>query len=150
VPQKLSHPQKVYLVKLLAGYMSPSRATDAFRARYPKAPRFTVQNVEHYDPTKVAGQALGKRYAEIFWRERKRVDKALDEIPIASLVYRLRRRQEIAEKAAEAGNPIVELQAIRESAEDAGGRYTNLRQVKLEDLSSLTDQELEDLAAGKG
>lgn len=156
---KLDDPVKEFIVQALACYDTPQQVADAVREEF--GVEVTRMQVQAYDPTKSRGaDRLSKRLKAIFEATRKAFLEETAKVPIASQVYRLRNLQRLFEKAQARGNMALAAALIEQAAKEVGGAFTNRRElggpgggpipVKNEHVTTLSDADLERLAAGGG
>ncbi|MGE8453049.1 MAG: DUF2280 domain-containing protein [Pseudomonadales bacterium] len=75
---KLSEAEKRFIVQALACYDTPTQVVEAVKEEFG-----TVMDRGHvgcYDPTKVAGKQLAKKWRDLFEETRKRFRKEVSEI----------------------------------------------------------------------
>ncbi|EHK65287.1 hypothetical protein KYC_17372 [Achromobacter arsenitoxydans SY8] len=84
--------------------------------------------VAQYDPTKVAGQKLAKKWADLFEATRKRFREEVAEIPIADQAFRLRALGKIYERHISRGNVVGAAGVLEQAAKEVGGAFTNRRE----------------------
>lgn len=119
----LSEAAKRFIVQALACYDTPSQVAEAVKEEFGiDVPR---NQVGQYDPTKVAGRALAKKWRTLFDETRKRFREETEEIPIAQRAYRLRKMGQIAAKAEQMRNLPLVLQILEQAAKEAGDAYVN-------------------------
>ena len=94
---KLTDEARTFAVQALACFDTPNDVADAIRKEF--GIEITAQSVEAYDPTKVAGRNLGKRWTAIFEQTRKDFLENTALIAISHRAVRLRALQRMAEKA---------------------------------------------------
>lgn len=124
---KLTDEQRAFVVQSLACFDSPTTVAKAVKKEY--GVDITAQAVEAYDPTKRAGDKLGKRWTQLFHATRDAFLKDTSRIGIAHRVVRMRTYQRVAEKAEEMGNLALLLQVNEQAAKEEGGAYTNRREL---------------------
>ncbi|MCP1511831.1 hypothetical protein OKW09_002945 [Pseudomonas rhodesiae] len=88
---------KAFIVQALACFDTPSQVVAAVKTEF--GIEITRQQCETHDPTKFAGQKLGKTWVDLFHAARKRFREETTDIPIANRAYRLRGLGRLAEKA---------------------------------------------------
>lgn len=88
---------KAFIVQALACFDTRSQVVAAVKTEF--GIEITRQQCETYDPTKFAGQKLGKTWVDLFHAARKRLREETTDIPIANRAYRLRGLGRLAEKA---------------------------------------------------
>jgi hypothetical protein len=122
---KLTDKHKAYVVQALACWDTPSQVAEALREEFGlEVPR---GQVAQYDPTKVAGRDLAKRWRELFFATRENFKEQAGEIAIAQRAYRLRTMQRIAAKAEDKLNLAIVLQVLEQAAKEVGDAYVNRR-----------------------
>jgi len=122
---KLTDAHKHFIVQALACWDTPSQVSEAVRDEFGlDVPR---GQVAQYDPTKVAGTSLAKKWRELFFATRENLKKSAGEIPIAHRAYRLRTLQRIATKAESMRNMAMVLQVLEQAAKEVGDAYVNRR-----------------------
>ena len=119
----LSRDQKVWIIKALAGFLSPKETADAFAKEFGVV--VSRQTVDYYTPR--ASSRLGKEWRDIFARLREEYLEDLSQIPIASEAYRLRRLQQLHVQASEAGFRPEAAEYLAQAAKERGGSFTNSR-----------------------
>lgn len=127
--RRLSGEQQAWIATELACFATPAEVVAAFAARWPEARAPSVQAVEHYDPTKLAGRRLAPKLRQLFHEKRAHYSANLTAIPIANAIYRLRRLQEIETEAGQgrARNLPLLLQALQ----SAGGEIERDHRIKM-------------------
>lgn len=122
---KLTEAHQRFIVHELACYDSPQQVSDSVREEFGvDVPR---TQVARYDPTKVAGRDLAKRWRELFFATRENFKQQAGEIAIAQRAYRLRTMQRIAAKAEDKLNLAIVLQVLEQAAKEVGDAYVNRR-----------------------
>lgn len=124
---KLSEAEKRFIVQALACYDTPTQVVDAVKEEFG-----TVLDRGHvgcYDPTKVAGKQLAKKWRDLFEETRKRFRKEVAEIPIADQAYRLRQLQRMLQDAMSRKNVVLASQLLEQAAKEAGGAFSNRREI---------------------
>lgn len=122
---KLSEAEKRFIVQALACYDTPTQVVEAVKEEFG-----TVLDRGHvgcYDPTKVAGKDLAKKWRDLFYATRDGFKQELVEIPIAQRSYRLRVLQRIVFKAESMKNMPLALQVLEQAAKECGDMYVNRR-----------------------
>ncbi|MBQ2647906.1 MAG: DUF2280 domain-containing protein [Achromobacter sp.] len=123
---KLTEAHKRFIVQALACWDTPSQVAEAFKDEYGLDVHRT--QVAQYDPTKVAGQGLAKKWRELFDATRKRFRDEIAEIPIADQAFRLRQLGRIYDKHISRGNVIGAAGVLEQAAKEVGGAFTNKRE----------------------
>jgi hypothetical protein len=119
----LTDEMKMYIVQCLACYDTPSQVADAVSEEFKiKVDRWQVQK---YDPTKIAGKDVAKRYKEVFDATRKAFLEDISKIPIASQSFRLRSLQRMHDYAMSKKNIVLAKEILEQAAKEVGGVFTN-------------------------
>lgn len=124
---KLSEAEKRFIVQALACYDTPTQVVDAVKEEFG-----TVLDRGHvgcYDPTKVAGKQLAKKWRDLFDETRKRFRAEVAEIPIADQAYRLRQLQRMLQDAMSRKNVVLASQLLEQAAKESGGAFSNRREI---------------------
>ena len=120
---KLSEAEKRFIVQALACYDTPTQVVEAVKEEFG-----TVLDRGHvgcYDPTKVAGRDLAKKWRDLFAATREGFKRDIVEIPIAQRSYRLKVLQRIVAKAESMRNMPLALQVLEQAAKECGDMYVN-------------------------
>lgn len=120
---------KAFIVQALACFDTPSQVAAAVKTEF--GIEISRQQCESHDPTKFAGQRLGKTWTELFHAARQRFREETQDIPIANRAYRLRALGRMAEKAENMKNMALTAQLLEQAAKEVGDVYVN-RQTKNE------------------
>jgi hypothetical protein len=124
--QELSDEVKTYIVTQLASYETPSAVAAAVKEAFQiEVPR---QNVEAYDPEKVAGKALSKAWRDLFCEARKLYLADTASIGIANKVYRLRALERLFNTFS-GRNPVLAMNILEQAAKEEGGAFTSRREI---------------------
>ncbi|VXA55323.1 conserved hypothetical protein [Acinetobacter proteolyticus] len=93
----LKEPVKIFIVQALACRDTPQEVADAVKQEF----GLEISRIQcaAYDPTKVAGKNLSKKFIDLFNSTREEFDKGALDIPIVNKFYRLREIQKMYEKA---------------------------------------------------
>lgn len=151
----LSDQVKIRITQGLACFDTPSQVAKDILAEFGLV--VSPQQCEIYDPTKRAGEKLGKKMRAVFESTRSTFLEDTSRIGIAHRAVRLRKLDRAATVAEDRGNLPLMAQLLEQAAKEAGGAFTNKQ--KLEhtgkdggpirtavgpvDLSDLTDDELD-------
>lgn len=120
---KLAEVHKRFIVQALACWDTPSQVSEAVKEEFGlDIPR---TQVAQYDPTKVAGKGVAKKWRDLFDVTRARFRAEVAEIPIADQAYRLRTLQRAMAKAERQGNVAMVSQLLEQAAKEVGGAFTN-------------------------
>lgn len=123
---KLTDAHKRFIVQALACWDTPSQVAEAVRDEFGlDVPRMQIAQ---YDPTKVAGAKLAKKWTDLFEATRKRFREEVAEIPIADQAFRLRALGKIYERHISRGNVVGAAGALEQAAKEVGGAFTNRRE----------------------
>jgi hypothetical protein len=148
---KLDDDVKTYIVQALACFDTPSQVAEAVKQEFGiDIPR---SHIGLYQPDKVSGKNLSKKYRDLFEATRKAFLEDTSKIPIASQSFRLRALDRLYQSALARGNTVLAAQMIEQAAKEAGGLFTNKQRVVLDGKLSLqrnaqemTDDELAAIA----
>jgi hypothetical protein len=141
---ELSDEVKQFIVQALACFDTPQTVSEAVAQEFGlTVPRMQVAK---YDPTKVAGKNLSKKWRELFESTREEWRKGATEVPIANRVFRLRVLERLAAKAERSKNAGLALQILEQAAKEVGDMYVN-RQQKPGDDGATLPQAIADLIA---
>lgn len=145
---------KRFIVNRLAVFDRPSDVQDEVRERF--GLDVGTSQLAHYDPTTRKGQGLAKDLTRLFHETRERFLDEYTETAIQHKAVRLRRLERIANKFADMGNYVAEMDALEQIAKEIGGAYTNRHTLDASvsnpddiDFDSLSDDQLEQVAAGE-
>ncbi|EPB4425845.1 DUF2280 domain-containing protein [Acinetobacter baumannii] len=122
----LKEPVKIFIVQSLACRDTPQEVAELVKQEF--GVDIDRVQVATYDPTKVAGKNLSKKYVELFEKTRDEFDKGLIDIPIANKYYRLKQYQRQLEKTR---NVKTALKILEQAAKDIGGQFTNTSKTQL-------------------
>lgn len=120
---ELSEDVKRYIVQALACFDSPKTVSEAVAEEF--GVRVERMQVAKYDPTKVAGKGLSKKWRALFDATREEWRKGAVEVPIANRMHRLRLLDRFANKLAGMKNYGAAMQALKQAAEEVGDVYVN-------------------------
>lgn len=124
---KLNEAVQRFIVQALACYDTPTQAADAVKEEF--GIEITRQQAASYDPTKVMGRTLAKKWRDLFHETRERFRKEVAEIPIADQAYRLRQLQRMTQEAMRRKNIVLAASLLEQAAKEQGGMFTNKREV---------------------
>lgn len=120
---ELTEDVKRYIVQALACFDSPKTISEAVLEEFGvDVPRMQVAK---YDPTKVAGSNLSKKWRDLFAATREEWRKGLTEVPIANRVFRLRVLDRLAAKAERMKNMGLTAALLEQAAKEVGDAYVN-------------------------
>ena len=120
---KYSDEVKTRIVQSLACFDTPSQVAKAIKADF--GVEISAQACEAYDPNKVAGKKLSKRFRLLFDETRKTFLEDTAGIAISHRAVRLRALQRMAEKAEGQGNMVLAANLLEQAAKEVGDSYTN-------------------------
>jgi hypothetical protein len=132
---KYSPEVKSRCVQALACFDAPSVVVKAIKAEF--GIEISPQAVEAYDPTKVAGKSLSKRFRTLFDETRKAFLEDTSKIAVSHRTVRLRTLQRMIEKAETQGNMALAAQLMEQAAKEMGNAYTNRREITGKDGKDL-------------
>lgn len=125
--QRLTVEQQAYIVQALACFDSPSVVSKAILNDF--GVTFSAQACESYDPNKVAGRKIAKKWKALFEETRKAFLEDTSQIGISHRTVRLRGLQRMAEKAESIGNMVLASSLMEQAAKEMGGSYSNRREI---------------------
>ena len=146
---KLTDPEKLEIVKLLASYCSPAEVVVAMREQHGvEVDRFQVRA---YDPTKARYEA-GDKWRAIFDAERSKYLRDIDGIPIANKAFRLNELQKNYFRAQRSGNIVLANATLAQAAKETRGA-SNMRsqidmQSKISSSGELSPEKMRTQARG--
>lgn len=123
----LNDAAKRFIVQALACYDTPSEVSAALKEEM--GLDVARMQVAQYDPTKVAGAKLARKWRDLFEDTRKAFREAVAEIPIADQAFRLRALGKIYERHISRGNVVAAAAVLEQAAKEQGGMFTNKREV---------------------
>jgi hypothetical protein len=121
----LTEGAKRHIVQALACFDTPTQVCDSVKEEFGVI--VERQQVAQYDPTKVSGTKLAKKWRVMFEDTRKRFREEVAEIPIASRAFRLRAIARMATQAEKSRNIALAVQMIEQAAKEVGDVYVNRR-----------------------
>lgn len=125
---KLNDAHRRCIVQALACWDTPTEVSELLREQFGiDVPR---THVAQYDPTKVAGQKLAKKWRELFDATRDRFRQEVAEIPIADQAFRLRALGKIYDRHISRGNVVGAAAVLEQAAKEAGGLFTNKQKLE--------------------
>lgn len=116
----LKEPVKIFIVQALACRDTPQEVVDLVKQEF--GIEVNRMQCASYDPTKVAGKNLSKKFKELFEETRKKFDEGLIDIPIAQKFYRMKQYDKLLNKTK---NTVLALKIMEQAAKDSGGQFTN-------------------------
>lgn len=127
---------KAFIVRSLACFDTPSQVIAAVKEEF--GVNVTKQQVAGYNPENATGKDLSKKLREIFYETRDKFKKKADGIAIANQSYRLRVLDRMLRRAEERGNIAMAAAILEQASKEAGGVYTNRRELTGKDGKDLT------------
>jgi hypothetical protein len=124
---KLNDAARRFIVQALACYDTPTEVSVALKEEM--GVEVARTQVAQYDPTKVAGARLAKKWRDLFEDTRKRFRKEIAEIPIADQAFRLRALGKLYDRHLSRGNVVAAAAVLEQAAKEQGGMFTNKREV---------------------
>jgi hypothetical protein len=124
---KLNDKVKLFIIRALACYDTPSVVVDAVREEF--GITLQRQSVERYDPLKYAGRDLAAKWKTEFEAARKDFKEKTADIPIANRAFRLRALNRMAQKAESMRNLPLAAQLFEQAAKEVGDVYTNKQKI---------------------
>ena len=121
----LKEPVKIFIVQSLACRDTPQEVADAVKQEF--GIQIERQQVAAYDPTKVRGKDLSKKFVDLFHETRKKFDEGLIDIPIANKHFRLKQYDKLLAKNSK--NVVMSLNILKQAAQDLGGQFTNRQEL---------------------
>lgn len=89
----------------------------------------TLNKIRALDPTQARGVEMAPKLKELFLETRKKFDDESEEQMIGDLRHRRSMYRVIVDRALTKGNEQLALQALKQAAQDAGGVFTNRREL---------------------
>jgi len=129
----LKEPVKIFIVQALACRDTPQEVADAVKQEFKI--EIDRRQCASYDPTKLAGKNLSKKFVELFNKTRADFDAGLIDIPIANKHYRLKQYQKQLERNSK--NVVMSLKILEQAAKDVGGQFTNRQEITGKDGEAL-------------
>jgi hypothetical protein len=126
---KLSGPLKAFIVSRLACFDTPSEVAEAVKQEYGLV--LERQQVHFYDPNSAEGKRLSDELKTLFHDTRARFLEDVQAIPIANQSYRLRELQKLY--SGNPKNPVLRADLLEQAAKEAGGAFTNRREMSGKD-----------------
>lgn len=137
VMTKLSEPEKLEIVRLLAHFNTPAEVVVAMREHHGvEVDRFQVRA---YDPTNARYEA-GDKWRAIFDAERSKYLHDIDGIPIANKAFRLNELGKNYFRAQRSGNIVLANATLAQAAKEARGVSNMRSQIEMQPKSSSSDE----------
>jgi hypothetical protein len=134
----LTPEQQEFVVSRLACFDTPTAVALAVKEEFamPEAP--SRQAVQAYDPDKHAGRNLDKRLAALFRKTRRRFLEDTRGIGITHKAVRLRRLDDMQQRAQDRGNIPLAAQLLEQAAKECGDAFTNKQKIDATTATSIT------------
>jgi hypothetical protein len=126
---KLTPEQKVYVVKRLATYDTPTAITRDLKALF--GVDISVQAVDQYHPERASSDNLAPCWKELFWATRKAFIAACAEAGTMEQMVRVRLREDMALMARDAGHYRVANELLDSIAREAGKMFVSRHTLEL-------------------
>jgi hypothetical protein len=126
---KLTPEQKIYVVRRLATYGTPTEIARDLKALF--GIEITLQAVEHYHPERVASDKLAPYWKELFWETRKAFIAACAEVGTMEQMVRVRLREDMVFMARDAGHYRIANELLDSIAKEAGQMFVNRHTLEL-------------------
>jgi hypothetical protein len=118
---------KIYVITSLACYDSQKQVIEDVKKQFGVV--MTSQQVNAYDPNTQNGKRLSKPFKALFEQTREQFLKDATKVPIANAAVRLRKLQQLLDKAEDRGNMKMAAELLEQAAKETGGAYTNRREL---------------------
>lgn len=118
----LKEPVKIFIVQALACRDTPQEVADAVKQEF--GVEIDRRQCASYDPTKLAGRNLSKKFIELFNETRKKFDEGLIDIPIANKYYRLKEMQKMYDDSGK--NKKTKQSLLKLALQETDGRTTKV------------------------
>ncbi|WP_173910759.1 DUF2280 domain-containing protein [Acinetobacter sp. Marseille-Q1618] len=127
----LKEPVKIFIIQSLACRDTPQEVADQVLQEF--GVTIDRKQCQSYDPTKVAGKNLSKKFKDLFEETRKKFDEGLIDIPIAIKHYRMKQYDKLLNKTK---NTVMALKIMEQAAKDSGGQFTNKTESSIKNETS--------------
>jgi hypothetical protein len=115
---RLTHEQKVYVVKRLAAYDAPVVIVRGLKQEFGIAVR--AELIQHYHPERAYSSTLAQRWKDLFWDTRKSYVDSTADIGADHKPVRIRWRGEMAQETWGAGQHKIANEILDSVAKEAG------------------------------
>ena len=143
MPKKVvSDEVKTFIVKSLAVYESLSEVSKSIKEKFDLI--LKPQTIQHYDPTKIAGDDLDKDLKDLFFATRKQFDEQ-EILPLSKKLVRIKKLGKYVEAFENFENFTAAAAVLEQIAKEEGGLYTNKQRIehKITDVGNLSDEQIE-------
>jgi hypothetical protein len=140
---KLTRAQKVEVVRRLAAFEQPSAIAKSMKEDF--GIEITPQAIAFYDPTRYAGKACPKCWADLFWTMRAEIIAGKADVGAAYRAVRVRWLDQMARAQMDKGNTAEARALLKQAADEMsriGGQREDGRDESDSELSKLSDAEL--------
>lgn len=117
----LTNDVKALIVDRIAQFLSPQEVVDEIKRQF--GIELNRQTIERYDPSKVAGVNLSKRWRVLFDARRRAYLSAVENVPIANLAVRLQWLQDMVLDLKAMRNYLGAARLLEQAAREVGGAY---------------------------
>ena len=124
---KLADDIKLFIVQQLACFDKPAKVVEEVSVEF--GIKIERGQIQKYDPTKVAGKGLGKKYKEIFEATRESFLNETIQMPVTKKLYRIRLLEHILEKYLHKNNLVQAALIIEQIAKESSNYYMPKAQV---------------------
>lgn len=120
---ELTEDQKIFVVKQLACYETPTEVATSFQEEYQI--EIKRNHVQMYDPTKAQGKELSAKFVELFETTRENFRNRIEDLPLANKATRIKELTKLYQKAIKIKNNKSAAELLEQIAKEAGDAYTN-------------------------
>jgi hypothetical protein len=122
-PIRLTHEQKVYVVKRLAAFDAPAVIVRGLKEEFGITVRPEV--AERYDPERAHSPRLAQHWKDLFWDTRKAFIDSIADVGANHPLVRIRWRGEMVQEAWGAGQHRIANEILDSVAKEAGAGAGN-------------------------
>ncbi len=123
---RLPEELKTFIVMELACRRAPADVVERVGEEF--GIKIKRQQVHEYNPKRVHGKQLAKKWRALFDETRAAFDKDRSNISIAQANFRLRELEDALIRAKARRNDVLVLQILEQAAKEVGGSYSNRRE----------------------
>lgn len=147
----LNRTSRAFIVRELAFYSTPTEVAELVSEHFKV--KVTPQNVQKYDPTKVAGKNCAKCWSEMFFDLRKKFLSHIDQhVPEANKAVRIRNLARAARKHRKNEDYADMADMYERIAKELGNVHTNRHEhtgkaggpIKYQDIDTMTEAQVDD------
>lgn len=145
--KSLQDVHRAFIVRELACFARPKQAADALKEQF--GIEASPQAMERYDPGKIAGKALAKKWRDLFEATRKAfLEHVEHSVPAANKAVRVAKLSRAADSLEMRGNLVGMKEMLEAVAKEMGNVHTNRREISGRDgkpiqFENLTDEQLD-------